>query len=374
MTTRQATHAGSWYTSSRSQLDSSLNGWLQAVKPSEIPPRGVSAADVDVDGQLGYKRTQQAGGDAEKLSLPVDGCRAVIAPHAGYSYSGPAAAWAYATIDPEKHKRIFILGPSHHHYLSGCALSKCQKYATPIGDLPLDLDTIGELRRTGEFEDMSLSTDEDEHSIEMHLPYVRKIWQQAEIKIVPILVGSTNVNAETKYGRLLAPYLADPETFVVVSSDFCHWGSRFRYTHYHAPPAAPTQLRSSSTVATTTPIHMSIRALDAEGMSCISFPSPAPFLGSNESNTPTQREVVPDAKSASEARNVWNDYLEAHQNTICGRHPIGVLLAALEELQRSGHSSECRFTRYEQSSQCLTARDSSVSYASAFIRIHSASS
>lgn len=57
-------------------------------------------------------------------------------------------------------------------------MSTCKSYETPIGDLPLDLGTIDELRKTGHFSrDMSISTDEDEHSIEMHLPYVRKIFQ-----------------------------------------------------------------------------------------------------------------------------------------------------------------------------------------------------
>lgn len=91
-------------------------------------------------------------------------------------------------------KRVFILGPSHHVYLDGCALSKCTEYATPLGSLPLDRPSmllflgvssesyesfaaIEELKKTGKFSEMELSTDEDEHSIEMHLPYVRKIFE-----------------------------------------------------------------------------------------------------------------------------------------------------------------------------------------------------
>jgi len=94
-------------------------------------------------------------------------------------------------------RRVFILGPSHHVYLDGCALSTCETYKTPVGDLPLDLKSkvpgfavyfnaslnilptaIAELRATGEFSDMDIGTDEDEHSIELHLPYVRKIFEQ----------------------------------------------------------------------------------------------------------------------------------------------------------------------------------------------------
>lgn len=72
-------------------------------------------------------------------------------------------------------KRIFLLGPSHHVFLTGCALSKCERYETPLGDLVLDKETISELEKTSKFEKMSQSTDEAEHSLEMHLPYIYKV-------------------------------------------------------------------------------------------------------------------------------------------------------------------------------------------------------
>ena len=86
---------------------------------------------------------------------------------------------------------------------------------------------------------MSLETDEDEHSIEMHLPYVAKVMESRgrdSFAVVPVLVGSLLADAEAKYGRILAKYVADPANLFVVSSDFCHWGQRFRYTAYD--PAA----------------------------------------------------------------------------------------------------------------------------------------
>lgn len=91
-------------------------------------------------------------------------------------------------------KRVFILGPAHHVYMDGCALSQCTYYSTPLGNLPLDEDStlsrleftavsyrymflaISELRKTDMFKDMDYPTDCDEHSIEMHLPYVRKMF------------------------------------------------------------------------------------------------------------------------------------------------------------------------------------------------------
>ena len=94
-------------------------------------------------------------------------------------------------------KRVFILGPAHHVYMDGCALSQCTEYSTPLGNLPLDEDSmwlqlyndittdhsssfsaISELRKTDMFRDMDYPTDCDEHSIEMHLPYVRKMFEK----------------------------------------------------------------------------------------------------------------------------------------------------------------------------------------------------
>lgn len=168
--------------------------------------------------------------------------------HAGYSYSGPAAAWAYKSLDVSQayvitpslrchcersslpvlfSKRIFVLGPSHHVYLDSCALSRCDYYGTPLGDLNVDGDVAEELYATGQFTWMDQDTDEQEHSLEMHLPYIYKKLDLAgrlpHAKVVPIMVGAIRLAKEKDYGRILAPYLADPQSCFVISSDFCHW-------------------------------------------------------------------------------------------------------------------------------------------------------
>lgn len=192
-----------------------------------------------------------------KAELTHGPARAIIAPHAGYQYCGACAAFAYRQISPAVVKRIFILGPSHHVRLLVCALSPASKYQTPFYDLTLDQEgknffiylfakntnfswfsfllVYNELKATGEFDEMSIATDEAEHSIEMHLPYIAKVMSDFKnnFTIVPILVGSLTTKQEMQYGKLLAPYLADPQNLFVVSSDFCHWGERFRYTYYN---------------------------------------------------------------------------------------------------------------------------------------------
>ena len=122
--------------------------------------------------------------------------RAVICPHAGYRYSGPTAAHSFRQIDPSIVKTVFILGPSHHVRLAGCAvtqvelrivqifnkvkffycfLHQCATYATPLYDLQVGSKISQDLLDTGHFEVMTIEADEDEHSLEMQLPYIAKV-------------------------------------------------------------------------------------------------------------------------------------------------------------------------------------------------------
>ncbi|KAI0757042.1 MEMO1 family [Daedaleopsis nitida] len=323
MSSRQATHADSWYTGNTNKLNQELASWLQTVDAYE-----------------------------DNIKPPVPDTKAIIAPHAGYSYSGRAAAWAYKSIDTRGIKTVFVLGPSHHVYIDGCALTRCTEYETPLGVLPIDTDTTNDLKGTGHFSEMTLQTDEDEHSIEMHLPYVRKIFEGLNIKIVPILVGALDYNKEVFFGSILAPYLAREDTLFVISSDFCHWGTRFQYTFYYPkpPPSATPAIRLSRSDPSPAflkehPIHASISSLDHEAMELLTLP---PF-------------------TAASAHHEFAEYLARTKNTICGRHPIGVLFGALAVLEKEGKTPKLRWVRYEQSSQCMTIKDSSVSYASAFV-------
>ncbi|KUJ19011.1 UPF0103-domain-containing protein [Mollisia scopiformis] len=323
MSTRVASHAGSWYTSNPKKLQSELDAWLQGVS---------------IDG----------------ADLPVAGARVIIAPHAGYSYSGETAAWAYKTLDLSKCKRIFLLGPSHAYYLSGCALSRHAKYATPLGDFVIDKEIVAELKETGKFDTMSTQNDETEHSLEMHLPYIYRMISKTfddptkYPTLVPILVGNTDPSKEQQFGKLLSKYLADPTNVFVVSSDFCHWGTRFQYTYYL--PQSAIQAKSSKgqslhrreAAPTDPPIYESINELDKQAMDAIESGKHSAFLHN----------------------------LEQTGNTVCGRHPIGVVMAAIEVLEKegkaSGTSGKFKFVRYARSSEVEDITDSSVSYASAY--------
>jgi predicted class III extradiol MEMO1 family dioxygenase len=117
-------------------------------------------------------------------------------------------------------------------------------------------------------------------------------------------------------------------------------------------PPAETGIRLTSSTARRTysahAIHESISDLDHEGMTVLALPS----------------------STAAETHKKFTDYLARTKNTICGRHPIGVLLgaiAALEETENRSTTSRIKWVRYEQSSKCHSLEDSSVSYASAYV-------
>lgn len=154
------------------------------------------------------------------------------------------------------------------------------------------------------------------------------------------MIGNTDARAEAHYGSLLAPYLSDPSNIFVISSDFCHWGSRFRYTYYQLPGSSSgTSLKTNSRVASDFPIHESISAVDKKSMDAVEGGSHRDFL----------------------------QQLRETGNTVCGRHPIGVFLAAVEKAEGLGEGKgRFKFVRYERSSLVEDVHDSSVSYASAF--------
>lgn len=215
------------------------------------------------------------------------------------------------------------MGPSHHYYTKACLLSPANTYSTPLGSAQIDQQVYATLKASHKFEAMALDVDMAEHSLELHMPYIMHIMRGHSFTLVPIMVGALSYDSEAAYGQLLAPFLDDPTNLFVISSDFCHWGLRFSFTHYKQSVGA---------------IHESIEWLDREGMALIEAQDPQRF----------------------------RDYLHTTANTICGRHPIGVLLQAL---QRCDTKHSVRFTAYDQSSKCLRLSDSSVSYASAIVTI-----
>lgn len=145
--------------------------------------------------------------------------KAIIAPHAGYIYSGPIAASVYARLQPwhDVIKRVILIGPAHRVPVEGLVTSSADCFATPLGEIPLDRDAIEQLLSLAQVDTLD-EAHRQEHSIEVHLPFLQEILD--DFTLVPLVFGRTQVDS---IGEVLETFLNDRETLLVVSSDLSHF-------------------------------------------------------------------------------------------------------------------------------------------------------
>ncbi len=145
--------------------------------------------------------------------------RAIIAPHAGYVYSGPVAASAYVYVGAAAGNvgKVAILGPSHRVPVRGLALSSAAEYEMPGFSLPADSEAAESLRRAdlAEFVDEAHAA---EHSIEVHLPFIKAVL--GEVEVAAIAVGEASPD---RVGAAVELLMEDPKRLVVISSDLSHY-------------------------------------------------------------------------------------------------------------------------------------------------------
>jgi AmmeMemoRadiSam system protein B len=156
---------------------------------------------------------------AGALASPALAPKAIIAPHAGYIYSGPVAASVYARLAPRRGRitRVVLAGPAHRVYVPGAAVPAARAFVTPLGEIPLDTEALAALRALP-FVEESDRAHALEHSLEVHLPFLQAVL--GEFRLVPILVGDAD---SAQVARMLEAVWGGDETLVVVSSDLSHY-------------------------------------------------------------------------------------------------------------------------------------------------------
>jgi hypothetical protein len=165
-------------------------------------------------------------GDARALERSVDDMLAhaarsdapspkvIIVPHAGHVYSGPIAATAYASVtNADAIERVVLVGPSHRVRLEGVAAPSVRALRTPLGDVVVDRDAID---RAGI--PMSDAPHAREHSLEVQLPFIQRVFPKA--RVCPIVCGHASTRA---VATVLERLWGGPETLVVVSTDLSHY-------------------------------------------------------------------------------------------------------------------------------------------------------
>jgi len=275
------TVAGSWYTDEPVALARQIDGFLDSA------PDAADCAGV---------------------------VRALIAPHAGFTYSGAVAGRGFAFLRGKRFERVVLLGPSHHASFPGAAAPSATVYCTPLGEVDLDTEAIATLGNRPGFR-IDDSPFRPEHCLEAEILFLQRALA-ADWSLLPLLIGAASSSSDAaKVADGLQPWIT-PETLVVVSSDFTHFGARFRYVPFHDD------------------LPQRIEQLD---------------MGAVE------RILAGDTRGFAE-------YVERTGATICGRDAIGILLRLLPG------DLDATLAAYDTSGRMTGDWDHTVSYASLIFR------
>ncbi len=276
-------------------------GWVGPAVAGSWYPASPERRRDDVEGFLDRASVPAAG-----ETLPA----AVIAPHAGYMYSGGVAGEGFRRLRGATARRVVLLGPTHYFGFRGAVVPEAAAYRTPLGDVPVDRDATDRLAGSTGFraDDRPFGP---EHSLEAEIPFLQRALAPG-FTLVPVLVGQFEArsDAETIAGAI-ADLLA-PGTLLVVSSDFTHYGPRFGYVPFRKD------------------VPGGLRRLDLDAVKLIASGDAEAFVG----------------------------YMDETGATICGRRPIELAMRAL------GRRARGRLVAYDTSGRMTGDWEHSVSYAS----------
>jgi AmmeMemoRadiSam system protein B len=183
--------AGRWYDSDPEVLARSVDGYLDAA---QLP---------DLEGEV----------------------IAVIAPHAGHTYSGPVAGYAFAALRGRSPDLVAVIAPMHHPYQELLITTAHDAYSTPLGDVPVDKDALNELDallKTELMFGLSPVENDPEHSLEIELPFLQRALS-SEWKLLPVMVRVREASISERLGKALAKVLRDKNFVLVASTDLSHF-------------------------------------------------------------------------------------------------------------------------------------------------------
>jgi MEMO1 family protein len=172
-------------------------------------PAAATALRRDVDALLAHARQRPRAANTHP--------KAIIAPHAGYVYSGPIAATAYALLDAAVVRRVVLLGPTHRVAVRGLALPGCSRFATPLGEVTIDAAAVRMLSTMPQVT-TSAPAHALEHSLEVHVPFLQSVL--GDFTLVPLAVGDAH---PAEVAEVIDALWGGPETLIVVSSDLSHY-------------------------------------------------------------------------------------------------------------------------------------------------------
>ncbi|MEW6670601.1 MAG: AmmeMemoRadiSam system protein B [Thermodesulfobacteriota bacterium] len=155
---------------------------------------------------------------------PFDGKPvALIAPHAGYQYSGQVAAHAYRLLQSQKFKTVIVVAPSHYARFRGVSVYDQGGYRTPLGTVPLDRELIAELKRKDPSIRYVAEAHQKEHALEIQLPFLQVVLPN--FKLVPLIMGDQDLSVCRKLAETLADLARNKPVLMAASTDLSHFHS-----------------------------------------------------------------------------------------------------------------------------------------------------
>lgn len=182
---RPAVFAGQFYDKDPGRLSSEIDGWL-----------------------------------AESGAAPSGKVAALIAPHAGYVFSGSTAARAYAAVRGKDYETVVIVGPSHRAGFDGCSIWPRGGFETPLGVAAVDEDLARAISRASGF-GFVREAFAQEHSVEVQVPFIQRVLPKA--RIVPIVMGFQTRETIRSLAAALIKACAGKRVLVVASTDLSHY-------------------------------------------------------------------------------------------------------------------------------------------------------
>jgi len=161
---------------------------------------------------------------AEQQDMSIGTLYGIIAPHAGYIYSGKVAAKAYKQIEKQNYETVIVISPSHHDYFEGCSIFS-GNYETPLGQIQANKSMIDDLSQSEIINNSNLGH-QNEHALEVHLPFLQLL--APNFKLIPIVMGIQDFETAEKLANTIFNLLRDSQyenqkVLIVSSSDLSHF-------------------------------------------------------------------------------------------------------------------------------------------------------
>ncbi len=158
-----------------------------------------------------------------KFNIHLQNIFGLVVPHAGIDYSGQTAAYAFKLLQNTDYKTFIIISPSHREYFSGISVCESEGFETPLGIVPINIDLSESIASQSELIFRSMKGHEQEHAIEVQLPFLQEVINNFDI--VPIVMGDQSQLYIEELSSILAE-VVDDKTVIIASSDLSHYHSK----------------------------------------------------------------------------------------------------------------------------------------------------